>query len=465
MALTQRLDLRQSQTLVMTPQLQQAIKLLELTNLELTTYVERELEQNPFLEREDDGLLPGASGVAAAPPRTNGADGQIVPLGRARAGAASSGHGGGERPDFDDQVARAINLHDHLTTQINLDIADPVDRGIAMALASMLDEAGYLAGPLNPVAQRLGCMLARVEAVLGRLQLLDPPGIFARSLKECLALQLLDRNRLDPAMQALLDHLELLARGNRKELMRICNVDAEDLAEMIAEIKALDPKPALAFDVQPVHAVTPDILMHRAPDGGSLVELNNQTLPRLLVNQNYYARLIKGARADEREYIVSQMNSANWLVRSLHQRAITILKVATEIVRQQEAFFRLGVEHLKPLMRRDIATAIGMHESTVSRVAANKFMATPRGLYELRFFFSNAIAATDAGASHSAAAVRARVKALIDTEAAALSDDQLVQRLRGEGIEIARRTVAKYRESLRIPSSTERRRAKSLRIG
>jgi RNA polymerase sigma-54 factor len=457
MALTQRLDLRQSQTLVMTPQLQQAIKLLELNNLELATYVEGELEQNPFLEREDDGLV---SGAAAPPPATA----EVAPLGRSRAGVASSGAAHG-RPELHDQVARAINLHDHLTTQINLDFADPADRAIAVALTAMLDEAGYLAGPLDPVAARLGCPVARVEAVLRRLQLLDPPGIFARSLKECLALQLLDRNRLDPAMQALLDHLELLARGNRKELMRICNVDADDLTEMIAEIKALDPKPALAFDAQPVHAVTPDILMHRAPDGGFLIELNSQTLPRVLVNQNYYARLIKGARKDEREYIVSRMNAANWLVRSLHQRAVTILKVATEIVRQQEYFFRLGVEHLKPLMRRDIAVAIGMHESTVSRVAANKYIATPRGLFELRFFFSNAIPATEAGESHSAAAVRARVKALIDGEDAALSDEVLVQRLRGEGIEIARRTVAKYRESLRIPSSTERRRAKSLRIG
>jgi RNA polymerase sigma-54 factor len=464
MALTQRLDLRQSQTLVMTPQLQQAIKLLELGNLELASYVEQELEQNPFLEREDDGLVAAPNGSAAPQPREGGADGQIVPLGRTRAGAAPSGTAAGSRPDFDDQVAHAIDLHDHLATQINLDIADPVDRAIGMALTGMLDEAGYLAGPLEPVAARLGCAVARVEAVLHRVQQFDPPGIFARSLKECLALQLLDRNRLDPAMQALLDHLELLAHGNRKELMRICNVDAEDLTEMIAEVKALDPKPALAFDLQTVQAVTPDILMHRAPDGGYHVELNSQTLPRLLVNQNYYARLIKGARKDDREYIVSQMNSANWLVRSLHQRAVTILKVATEIVRQQEAFFRLGVEHLRPLMRRDIATAVGMHESTVSRVTANKYMATPRGLYELRFFFSNAIAATDAGASHSAAAVRARVKALVDLEETPLSDDQLVQRLRADGIEIARRTVAKYRESLRIPSSTERRRAKSLRI-
>jgi RNA polymerase sigma-54 factor len=463
MAATQRLDLRQSQSLVMTPQLQQAIKLLELSNLELAAYVDRELEQNPFLEREDDGFSPGASLGSDSGLRPNGADGQITPLGRSRAGAAQSGMG--ERAEMDDQIARAVDLHDHLATQINLDIVDPAERAIALALVDLLDEAGYVAGELDQVAARLGCPLARVEAVLGRLQQLDPPGIFARSLKECLALQLLDRNRLDPAMQALLDHLHLLARGDRKELMRICGVDAEDLAEMIAEIKALDPKPALAFDLPPIQAVTPDILMHRSSDETYLVELNNQTLPRLLVNQSYYSRLMKGARKDDREYIVSQINSANWLVRSLHQRAVTILKVATEIVRQQEAFFRLGVEHLKPLMRRDIATAIGMHESTVSRVAANKYIATPRGLYELRFFFSNAIAATDAGEGHAASAVRARIKALIELESAPLSDDRLVQMLNGEGIDIARRTVAKYRESLRIPSSTERRRAKSLRIG
>jgi len=462
MAVTQRLDLRQSTSLVMTPQLQQAIKLLELSNLEVAAYVERELEQNPLLERDEDEptLAPAARGALPSD------HGLSNPLGRSRAGAATGTRDGNDGPPIEETLANAIDLREHLTTQLTLDIHDPADRAIGLALIDSLDEAGYVMGGLEPVAERLGCEVARVEGVLKRLQQFDPPGIFARNLKECLALQLLDRNRLDPAMQALLDHLHLLAQGDRAKLMRICAVDAEDLAEMVAEIKALDPKPALAFDAAPVTPVSPDILMHRTPEGGWVVELNNQTLPRVLVNQSYYSRLIKGTRAkDDRDYIVTQMTSANWLVKSLHQRAVTILKVATEIVRQQDAFFGHGVQHLKPLMRRDIAATIGMHESTVSRVAANKYIATPRGLYELRFFFSNAIADTAGGEGHSAAAVRARIKGLIEAESEVLSDDRLVQMLKAEGVNIARRTIAKYRESLRIPSSTERRRLRVLRAG
>ncbi|MGH6938815.1 RNA polymerase factor sigma-54 [Hypericibacter sp.] len=464
MAVTQRLDLRQSTSLVMTPQLQQAIKLLELSNLEVSAYVERELEQNPLLERDEDEpvLAPGARGALPAPPD----HGLNSGLSRSRTGSGNGTRDGNDGPPIEETLASTIDLREHLTTQLTLDIQDPADRAIGLALIDSLDEAGYVMGGLEPVAERLGCEPARVEAVLKRVQQFDPPGIFARNLKECLALQLLDRNRLDPAMQALLDHLHLLAQGDRVKLMRICAVDAEDLTQMASEIKALDPKPALAFDAAPVTPVTPDILMHRTPEGGWVVELNNQTLPRVLVNQSYYSRLLKGSRGKEdRDYIVTQMTSANWLVKSLHQRAVTILKVATEIVRQQDAFFGHGVQHLKPLMRRDIATTIGMHESTVSRVAANKYIATPRGLYELRFFFSNAIADTAGGESHSAAAVRARIKGLIESESEVLSDDRLVQLLKGEGVDIARRTIAKYRESLRIPSSTERRRQRVLRVG
>lgn len=462
MAVTPRLDLRQSTSLVMTPQLQQAIKLLELSNLEVTAYVERELEQNPFLERDEDEPTPAppARGPAPSDP------GLSSPLGRTRAGTATPPRDGNDGPPIEETLAHVVDLRDHLTTQLHLDIQDAGDRVIGVALIDSLDEAGYIVGGLDPVAERLGCDVARVEAVLGRMQQFDPPGLFARNLKECLALQLLDRNRLDPAMQALLDHLHLLAQGDRQKLMRICGVDAEDLAQMVAEIKALDPKPALAFDAAPVTPVTPDILMQRTPDSGWVVELNNQTLPRVLVNQSYYARILKDTRGkQDRDYVVTQMTSANWLVKSLHQRAVTILKVATEIVRQQDAFFAHGVQHLKPLMRRDVAAAIGMHESTVSRVAANKYIATPRGLYELRFFFSNAIADTAGGEGHSSAAVRARIKALIEAERAPLSDDRLVHLLKAEGVDIARRTVAKYRESLKIPSSTERRRQRVLRAG
>ncbi len=518
MAVSQRMDLRQSQTLVMTPQLQQAIKLLELSNLDLAAYVEGELEQNPLLERADgDGetrdatAAEGAGGESregAADERGSGPagdervvemdeyaraehigdgghtsfdtdhdniyDGGETPFVPGGAGDASAwGAGGrqggrsGEDSGLDQTLAGEITLRDHLLAQLGLDFADPVDRLIGLQLIDLLDEAGYITADLTAVAGILGCTVERVEATLGKMQRFDPPGVFARSLRECLALQLADRNRLDPAMQTLLDNLELLANRERVQLMKLCGVDAEDFADMVSEIKALNPKPALAFDHAPPPPITPDILIHRQSDGSWIVELNSESLPRVLVNNAYYARVNRELRGkNERDYIVERFNSANWLVKSLHQRATTILKVATEIVRQQDGFFRHGVAHLKPLIRRDIAEAIGMHESTVSRVAANKYLLTPRGLYELRYFFSAAIADTTGGDGHASEAVKSHIRRLIDAETAerVLSDDQLVELLKREGIDIARRTVAKYRESLKISSSVQRRRDKALRM-
>jgi RNA polymerase sigma-54 factor len=383
-----------------------------------------------------------------------------------------SGSGSGGRADFDESeigldqtLSREVSLRDHLLAQLNVEIVDPVDRIIATHLIDMLDESGYLTGEPAQVAETLHCDVARVETTLDKLQRLDPPGVFARSLKECLALQLRERNRLDPAMQALLDHLDLLARRDIPALSRLCGVGAEDIAEMVTEIKALDPKPGLAFDPTVAHPVVPDVLMRPASGGEWIVELNQDTLPRVLVNTRYYARVSKEARnKNEKEFIVERFNAANWLVKSLHQRAQTILKVATEIVRQQDAFFRSGVQHLRPLVLRDIATAISMHESTVSRVTTNKYLAAPHGVYELKYFFTSAIANAEGGEAHSAEAVRARIKTLIDGEPAedVLSDDKLVELLRKDGVDIARRTVAKYREALRIPSSVQRRREKSL---
>jgi RNA polymerase sigma-54 factor len=512
MALTQRLDLRQSQSLVMTPQLQQAIKLLQLSNLELADYIDREIEQNPLLER-DDGSADG-QGDTGGEPVGGGENGlgsddgpgeppadplrmdsaalaasEVLPADRdgpldtdydnvwtngslAGDGADWSGRGG--RADFSDdefgfeQVASSeISLRDHLVSQLNVDLTDPVDRLLGLALIEQLDEAGYVTGDLKALAGQLGVPATRLETVLARLQRFDPPGIFARNLKECLTIQLREKDRLDPAMRALVDHLELLAARNVPALLRICGVDAEDLADMIAEIKALDPKPALRFDRQVAQTVLPDILMRPQPGGGWLIELNPDTLPRVLVNRRYFARVVGEARSkSERDYINERFHSANWLVKSLHQRATTILKVASEIVRQQDAFFVHGVQHLKPLILRDIAEAIGMHESTVSRVTTNKFMATPRGVFELKYFFTAAIAGADGEAAHSAEAVRHRIKALIDSEDAdtVLSDDRIVEVLRADGIDIARRTVAKYREAMRIPSSVQRRREKALRL-
>jgi RNA polymerase sigma-54 factor len=480
MALSQRLDLRQTQALVMTPQLQQAIKLLQLSNLELSAFIEGELEQNPLLERDETP----AEGTAEPAPASEDDGSDEVTLWQESAGSegegnldlagdpaawqsrsARDGGGGGALPGLDQTLTRPETLHDHLLAQLSLDIADPVDRIIGAHLVDMIDDGGYLRGELADVAERLGCTIARVEATLTLLQRFDPPGIFARNLPECLALQLRERNRLDPAMQALLDNLPLLASRNAPALMQLCGVDANDLAEMIAELKALNPKPGLAFDTSGAEPVIPDVMVR--PQGrGWAIELNSETLPRVLVNNRYYAEVSGAARSKaERDYLTERHQQANWLVKALHQRATTILKVATEIVRQQEGFFRHGVQHLRPLVLRDIAEAIDMHESTVSRVTSNKYMATPRGIFELKYFFTSAIAAASGGEALSAEAVRFRIKALIEGETNdVLSDDRIVEILLKEGVNIARRTVAKYREAMRIPSSVQRRRERLLSV-
>jgi RNA polymerase sigma-54 factor len=502
MAIGPRLDIRQTQSLVMTPQLQQAIKLLQLSNFELATFIDQELERNPLLEREESERGPESSEpkvdssdlavLDSAPPEAPLLDGmgpggaedgmdvdydntfnndsasdavQDESLGQWGNTGSGGGHGFEDGESGLEQMAAGeISLRDHLAAQVAMDIQAPADRLIALHLIEMLDESGYLIGDLDELAEKLGCSREHVEVVLRRVQGFDPVGVFARSLKECLGLQLAEKNRLDPAMQAMLDNLELLARRDLPGLMRVCGVDAEDLAEMIGEIKALDPKPALAFDHVVAQPVTPDVLMRRTQDGAWVVELNSDTLPRVLVNTRYYSKIAGAARSkDDKTYISERFQSANWLVKSLHQRATTILKVATEIVRQQDAFFRLGVQHLRPLVLRDIATAISMHESTVSRVTSNKYIATPRGIYELKYFFTQAIGSADGGDAHSAESVRHRIKALIDAEGkTVLSDDSIVDILKSEGIDIARRTVAKYREAMNIGSSVQRRREKSL---
>ncbi len=516
MALTPHLELRQTQTLVMTPQLQQAIKLLQLSNIELAVYVEQELQRNPLLEREEgeggddgeremadpadgdadpDGLdgsdsetLQSLDSAVADDSQLGGDDGLDVDYDNMWSSADANGDGavgdglsdsafataGSRGGDFDDSrfasegaLSGAVSLRDHLTSQLSMDIQDPVDRMIGVHLIDMLDESGYLAADLAAVADILDCDLERVERTLARLQQFDPPGIFARNLAECLALQLRDRNRFDPAMAALLDNLDLLARRDVAALVKVCGVDAEDIADMIAEIRSLDPKPALAFDDVVAQPVTPDVLVRPAPNSGWIVELNSESLPRVLVNNQYHARISRAVRSKaDRQYVSECLQSANWLVKSLHQRATTILKVATEIVRQQETFLTRGVRHLRPLVLRDIAEAIEMHESTVSRVTSNKYMATPRGIYELKYFFNPAIASSSGGEAHAAESVRQRIKALIDAEPSdsVMSDDGIVEILNRDGIDIARRTVAKYREAMGIPSSVQRRREKAVRL-
>jgi RNA polymerase sigma-54 factor len=344
-----------------------------------------------------------------------------------------------------------------------LAIFDPAGRMIGQYLIDMVDEAGYLTGDLDAVVDKLGAPRAEVEAVLAILQTLDPPGVCARNLTECLALQLKDRDRYDPAMRTLVEHLDLLAKRDLPALRRLCGVNEEDLADMIAEIRNLNPKPGLAFGSTVVQPIVPDVYVRAGSGGAWQVELNSDTLPKVLISQRYYAQVSKTTRNDkDKTYLADCLQTATWLVRALDQRAKTILKVSSEIVRQQDAFFANGVQHLRPLNLKTVADAIGMHESTVSRVTANKYMATTRGIFELKYFFTSSIAAADGGEAHSAEAVRHRIRQLIDAETAGdvLSDDTIVDRLREAGVDIARRTVAKYREAMRIPSSVQRRREK-----
>ena len=530
MALTQRLEFRQSQSLVMTPQLMQAIKLLQLSNLDLAAFVEEELERNPLLERasdanepsvpgeptaeraeysESDGSGGGQGDDAFADGAGGSADGfepaqddwmnrdlgsraeieQTLDTGldnvfseepaeaaaRNAQDAAPTAYtewGGGASNDDDYNleafVAAEMTLGDHLAEQLAVAFAHPAQRMIGQYLIDLVDDAGYLPADLGQAAERLGADTADVDAVLAVLQKFDPPGIFARSLSECLAIQLRELDRYDPAMQALVEHLDLLAKRDVVALRKVCGVDDDDLIDMIAEIRRLNPKPGLKFGTARTQTMVPDVYVRPGPDGGWHVELNSDTLPRVLVNQIYYSRLSKTvSKSDDKSYFSDCLQNATWLVRALDQRARTILKVATEIVRQQDGFFTHGVAHLRPLNLKAVADAIQMHESTVSRVTANKYMATNRGTFELKYFFTASIASADGGEAHSAEAVRHHIKRLIDAEdpVAILSDDTIVERLRAGGIEIARRTVAKYREAMRIPSSVQRRRDKQSALG
>jgi RNA polymerase sigma-54 factor len=506
MALSQRLELRQGQSLVMTPQLMQAIKLLQLSSLDLVAYVEAELERNPLLERGTEPEDAAGQADGPAEPESASSETEIrsgdwlgdsletsrsaiearldadlenvfpseLPETPNRAPAESAGlsdwsgvANGGRSEDYSlEAFATAVpTLADHLSEQLALAMSDPRLRLIGAHLIDLVDDAGYVAGDLAEVAEKLGADAADVEHVLSILQSFDPSGICARNLRECLTIQLKDRDRFDPAMEALLAHIELLAKRDFASLRKICAVDDEDLVEMIAEIKQLNPKPGLAFGSAAVQPVVPDVFVRAAPDGGWAVELNSDTLPKVLLNQSYYAEVSKAAlKPAERSYLSECLQSGTWLMRALDQRARTILKVSTEIVRQQDAFFVHGVQRLRPLNLRTVADAIGMHESTVSRVTANKFMATSRGIFELKYFFTSAIAAADGGDAHSAEAVRHNIRELIEAETPTdiLSDDSIVERLRQAGIDIARRTVAKYREAMRIPSSVQRRREKQM---
>ncbi|WP_375598852.1 RNA polymerase factor sigma-54 [Devosia sp. Naph2] len=492
MALSPRLEFRQSQSLTLTPQLMQSIRLLQLSHLELNDFVDAELLRNPILEREEGGddaepaeapekrtemsayedTVTQGDRIKDADQIAEGYDTSVDNVfpdagqehGRIAGPDRNGSFEGGEAPDLDQYVASRPRLSDHLEAQAHMLLRTPADRLIAQHLIDGINEAGYLVVELDAIAELLGAELADVEAVLEALQGCEPAGIFARDVAECLSIQLRERDRLDPIMQKLIENLPLLAEHNMPALLKAVGCDREDLSDMLTEIRLLDPRPGLAFDSGPVEAVVPDVFVRPGPDGGWQIELNSEVLPRVLVNRVYYATVSKKTRdTAEKTFLADCLATANWLTKSLDQRAQTITKVAAEIVRQQDGFLTHGVAHLKPMTLKMVAEAIDMHESTVSRVTSNKYMATPRGLYEMKYFFTTAIASATGGGDHSSEAVRHRIRQLIEAELAneILSDDTIAEVLRKEqGIDVARRTVAKYREGMNIPSSVIRRRQK-----
>ncbi|MFK5980039.1 MAG: RNA polymerase factor sigma-54 [Rhizobiaceae bacterium] len=511
MAMSAKLQLKQSQSLVMTPQLLQSIKLLQYSNVELQEFVQGELEKNPILEmeqannehspRENDEpsreqvdkdapvediskLVSEELPVEQANPesRLDASMENVFDAGTSGADANKSSEADNSdwKPDstsvgsgntlgatssynIEAFIAEKVDLRQSLIEQTNLLFIGNSERGIAEEIIGSMDDDGFMRRDLLEIAEARSATLAEANAVLQSIHSFDPPGICARDLKESLAIQLRLKNRLDPMMEKLLANLDLLAKHDFSGLQKVCEASRSDLLEMISEIRALNPRPASQLDVEPVSELIPDVFVKLRNDGGWAIELNSDALPKVLVNRTYHAEISKSVVSDQdKEFMVDCLHSANWLVRSLDQRAQTILKVATEIVKQQDMFFAEGVEHLKPLNLKTVAENIKMHESTVSRVTSNKYIMTERGIFEMKYFFNSAISATDGGDLHSAVTVRHKIKALIEAETIdkILSDDTIVDLLKDEGVEIARRTVAKYREFMKIPSSVQRRREK-----
>ena len=483
MGLGPSLSIRQSQQLVLTPQLAQAIKLLQLSNLELDAFIAEELSKNPLLESlsDDEGEAAPAGDSEAADfdsheaPDDPGADELILAQAEddrpldvdwtaealetdSFADVVSAG-GAEEAFDFDRLQYSAASLSEHLIDQLHG--ASGAVGDLARIIAEALDETGYLTVSVEQIAELSGAPLDQVENALCLVQELDPPGVGARSLAECLALQAKAADRYDPAMARLIDNLDLLSKGRTADLKRICGVDDEDLADMVRELRAYDPKPGCRFSTSLAEDVTPDVFVRRTGKGYS-VELNQATLPRLLVNRRYYQELKSGPQdKSSRAWLSECLQSANWLVKALDQRARTIVKVVSEIVKRQQGFFDRGVSAMKPMTLREVAEAIEMHESTVSRVTSNKYLLSDRGLFELKYFFGSGVASAE-GDGAAAEAVKAGIKELIDAETDILSDDAIAGLLKQKGFDVARRTVVKYRESMAIGSSIQRRRLRKI---
>lgn len=504
MAMSASILLRQSQSLVMTPQLMQSIQLLQMTHFELIQFISQEVEKNPLLEFDANDASNGSEASAILDSIDNASVDAVIVNASERedwyqdnsatlgdhldttyenvyddevyASGASpelpgqwydAANGTGEAYDLNDFVAAQLSLREHLVQQIPLFVGNQQHQIIAFQLLDHLEETGYLEhGGVDQVAERLAITSSEVNEVLARLQLLDPPGVFARDLKECLSIQLKQKDAFSEPMRVMLDHLDLLAKRDFAGLKKLCGCDETDILDMLGSIRSLNPRPSAGYEYDIVETAVPDVFVKKDAEGNWTVELNPATLPKVLVNETYFSKVSNGlvGNAKDKSFLSDCLQTAHWLTRSLDQRAKTMIKVSREIIRQQKAFFDHGIDHLKPLNLKTVAEAIQMHESTVSRVTSKKYMMTPRGLFELKYFFNASLGGVDGGDIHSAESVRQRIARMIAQESAdsVLSDDDLVTLLRESGIDIARRTVAKYREALGIGSSVQRRREKKL---
>ncbi|MGN7612107.1 RNA polymerase factor sigma-54 [Magnetococcales bacterium HHB-1] len=485
MALGLELKLRMGMQLVMTPQLQMAIRLLQMSSLDLAEYLQEELEKNPLLEQEGENPREEARETSvdtppddkkrtqeevveapptAADPAENSNLPDDLPVDASWSDIYGEPMGGGgidpsELPSLENTLSSSVNLQDHLIEQLGCTVDDDEQRALGMILIEAIDENGYLTSELDKLAELASVEEHEMEAMLSLIQSFDPPGICARSLAECLELQLIPLGLAKSPYTDLLQNLEDLARRDYRKLGRRLKLSEKELAEAVSVLLSLNPKPGLTYSSDNnTGYVIPDVHV-RKHQGEWIVEVNPDTVPKLRLNRQYQKDVSKNISEKEKKFLTENARSAQWLIKSLEQRSSTIYRVAESIVRFQQEFLEDGPEYLKPLVLKDVADDIGVHESTASRVTSNKYMHTPQGIFELKYFFSSSLSSRS-GQAHSSEAVKYKIRKLVESEPAKkpFSDEKLAKMLQEQGIKVARRTVAKYREAMSIPASSRRKR-------
>lgn len=445
----------QKQSLTMTTNMHQSISILQMSNMELAEFAAQELDKNPFIEDSSVTLESGKEAAALKEKLVN----SYTSTGPANTGGYSS-------QDYLANIASEKSLKEHITEQINIAFDDHKEKMIAFFLLDSLLSSGYLNVTLNEAAVVLRCDEKLVISVLKTLQTFDPIGVFARNLRECLLIQLHDQENPDPALLTMAQNIDLIASGNLKKLSRLCNVNIGNIGNLVKQIKLLNPKPTNGFYVEPTRYKIPDVILTFTEEGNAKLETNPDSMPRLRVNEEYFVRIKDSVSGkDEKEFIKQEIDSANIVVKSIAQRSSTILKVATAIVEEQVDFFTRGVMYLKPMTLNTIAVSTGFNESTISRSTSNKYIATPTGIFELKYFFSSSLGTSrHSGDNISSTKAKEIIKQIILSEepGEVLSDDDIAEQLSKFNISIARRTVAKYREAIGIPTSSARKRANAM---